>query len=63
LTSLTFDDGKSMTVNTEYNQIDDVLKAVTGSGDVADPATGLSPYPGNINQLLMEMKSYNKVGI
>jgi hypothetical protein len=48
-------------VNTEYNQISAVLEALTGKGDVADASTGLSPFPGNINQLVMEMTSYNEV--
>ena len=30
-------------------------------GDVPDPQTGLSPYPANINQLVMAMDSYTRV--
>jgi UDP-sugar pyrophosphorylase len=31
------------------------------AGDVADPSTGFSPFPGNINQLVMKMDSYCEV--
>ena len=30
-------------------------------GDVNDPKTGYSPYPGNINQLLFDLDAYVKV--
>jgi UDP-sugar pyrophosphorylase len=52
-------DGSSMTINIEYNQLDPLLRA-TGSadGDVNDPVTGFSPYPGNINQLLFSLEPY-----
>ena len=51
--------GREMTVNVEYNQLDPLLRA-TGhpEGDVNDPTTGLSPYPGNINQLVIELQPY-----
>ena len=41
------------------HQLDPLLRA-TGSagGDVNDPATGRSPYPGNINQLVFAMEPY-----
>ena len=49
----------SMTINVEYNQLDPLLRAtVSPAGDVADPATGFSPYPGNINQLLFSLPTY-----
>lgn len=59
ITKLIHKDGREMTVNVEYNQLDPLLRA-TGSpeGDVNDPATGLSPYPGNINQLVFKMAPY-----
>lgn len=48
-----------MTINVEYNQLDPLLRAtVSPEGDVNDPATGFSPYPGNINQLLFKMTPY-----
>ena len=31
-----------------------------GLGDVADPATGYSPFPGNANNLVLELSSYAK---
>jgi hypothetical protein len=45
--------GRTMVINVEYNQLDPLLRA-TGhpDGDVNDPETGFSPYPGNINQVL-----------
>ena len=58
ITKLVHDDGREMTVNVEYNQLDPLLRA-TGSpdGDVND-ATGHSPYPGNINQLVFAIGPY-----
>ena len=46
IAKLTHDDGRAMTINVEYNQLDPLLRA-TGHprGDVAD-ASGFSPYPG-----------------
>lgn len=43
---LTHRDGRAMTINVEYNQLDPLLRA-TGHphGDVAD-SSGFSPYPG-----------------
>lgn len=48
-----------MIVNVEYNQLDPLLRAAgSGEGDTADPATGHSPYPGNINQLIFALTPY-----
>ncbi|KXZ48443.1 hypothetical protein GPECTOR_28g853 [Gonium pectorale] len=61
ITRLTRSDGQgSLTVNVEYNQLEPLLKAASGGkqGDVNDPATGYSPYPGNINQLVLKLSSY-----
>ena len=43
----------------EYNQLDPLLQA-NGypDGDVNDEKTGFSPFPGNINQLLFQLKPY-----
>ncbi len=45
----------------EYNQLDPLLRA-NGypDGDVNDQKTGFSPFPGNINQLLFQLKPYTK---
>jgi hypothetical protein len=41
-----------MVLNVEYNQLDPLLRASGHpDGDVNDPTTGYSPYPGNINQV------------
>ncbi len=50
------------TVNVEYNQLDPLLRSTEEfkDGDVND-ATGYSPFPGNINQLVFHLASYNKV--
>jgi len=51
-------DGREMTVNVEYNQIDALLKGtVDPRGDVAGP-NGYSPYPGSINQLVLLLEPY-----
>jgi UDP-sugar pyrophosphorylase len=55
------DPSKSLTINVEYNQLDPLLKNTPPfTGDVADPATGFSPYPGNANNLVFELESYGK---
>uniref|UniRef100_A0A7S1BAW7 UTP-monosaccharide-1-phosphate uridylyltransferase n=1 Tax=Corethron hystrix TaxID=216773 RepID=A0A7S1BAW7_9STRA len=54
--------GATRTINIEYNQLDPLLRS-TGfpEGDVADPKTGFSPYPGNINQLIFSLPVYSNV--
>lgn len=44
----------------EYNQLDPLLRS-SGfpDGDVNDPATGFSPFPGNINQLFFHLEEYS----
>ena len=55
---LTHKDGRKMTINVEYNQLDPLLRATTNpEGDVND-ATGFSPFPGNINQLIVSLPEY-----
>lgn len=50
---------KCMTINVEYNQLDPLLRAtISPQGDVNDPKTGLSPFPGNTNQLVFQMSPY-----
>lgn len=58
ITKLTHADGRTMVINVEYNQLDPLLRA-TGhvDGDVNDE-TGYSPFPGNINQLILELDNY-----
>lgn len=58
ITRLVKADGTSITVNVEYNQLEPLLKA-SGfpEGDVND-ATGYSPFPGNINQLVFRLEPY-----
>lgn len=55
---LTHENGRQMVINVEYNQLDPLLRA-TGhlDGDVNDK-TGFSPYPGNINQLIIKLGPY-----
>lgn len=48
-------------LNVEYNQLDPLLREADGGGDVNDPDTGFSPYPGNINQLVFALDPYSKV--
>lgn len=58
ITKLTHSDGREMVINVEYNQLDPLLRA-SGypEGDV-NCETGFSPFPGNINQLILELGSY-----
>lgn len=44
-------------INVEYNQLDPLLQS-QGTADVPDPETGFSPFPGNANNLVLELSSY-----
>lgn len=51
----------SLIINVEYNQLDPILRAtVSLEGDVNDPNTGLSPFPGNTNNLVFMLDPYLK---
>lgn len=55
------DSSKNLVINVEYNQLDPLLRSQgDGKGDVADPATGFSPFPGNANNLVVELDAYAK---
>ncbi|KAL7541053.1 hypothetical protein ACHAXR_012370 [Thalassiosira sp. AJA248-18] len=55
------DPEKSLVINVEYNQLDPLLSSQGDcKGDVPDPATGYSPYPGNANNIVIEMGAYAK---
>jgi UDP-sugar pyrophosphorylase len=55
------DPNKSLVINVEYNQLDPLLRTQgDGKGDVADPETGYSPFPGNANNLIIELTAYGK---
>jgi UDP-sugar pyrophosphorylase len=55
------DPNKSLVINVEYNQLDPLLRSQGDClGDVADPQTGYSPFPGNANNLIIEMSAYAK---
>lgn len=55
------DPEKSLVINVEYNQLDPLLSTQGDrQGDVPDPETGFSPYPGNANNLVFELDSYYK---
>lgn len=59
ITRLRYPDGRDITINVEYNQLDPLLRAtISKEGDVNDPATGYSPFPGNINQLVLNLETY-----
>ena len=61
ITRLERPDATSITINVEYNQLDPLLReTVNPEGDVNDPETGFSPFPGNINQLVIRIDTYVK---
>lgn len=61
ITALTHEDGSSLIINVEYNQLDPLLRAtVSPEGDINDPETGFSPFPGNTNNIVFELNSYVK---
>jgi len=47
-------EGQSLTINVEYNQLGPLLKSTELGGDIPDE-TGFSPYPGNINILVFKV--------
>ena len=52
---------KSLVINVEYNQLDPLLSSQGDcKGDVPDPSTGYSPFPGNANNIVIEMGAYAK---
>lgn len=54
------DPSKSLVINVEYNQLDPLLRSQGDcTGDVPD-STGYSPFPGNANNLVIEMSAYAK---
>ncbi|PWA99511.1 UDP-sugar pyrophosphorylase [Artemisia annua] len=58
ITKLTHTDGREMVINVEYNQLDPLLRATGHADGDSNCETGYSPYPGNINQLILELGSY-----
>uniref|UniRef100_A0A7N0ZZ65 UTP-monosaccharide-1-phosphate uridylyltransferase n=2 Tax=Kalanchoe fedtschenkoi TaxID=63787 RepID=A0A7N0ZZ65_KALFE len=58
ITKLTHADGRTMVINVEYNQLDPLLRASGYSDGDVNCETGYSPFPGNINQLILELDSY-----
>ncbi|XP_040942853.1 UDP-sugar pyrophosphorylase [Gossypium hirsutum] len=58
ITRLTHSDGRSMVINVEYNQLDPLLRAAGHPDGDADCETGYSPFPGNINHLILELGPY-----
>ncbi|MQL97714.1 hypothetical protein Taro_030420 [Colocasia esculenta] len=58
ITKLTHADGRTMVINVEYNQLDPLLRATGHDDGDVNCETGYSPFPGNINQLILELNSY-----
>ena len=51
---------ESITCNVEYNLLDPMLRATSAfpEGDVNVEETGVSPFPGNMNQLIFKLSTY-----
>ncbi|KAL0917482.1 hypothetical protein M5K25_012546 [Dendrobium thyrsiflorum] len=60
ITKLTHADGRTMVINVEYNQLDPLLRETGHSDGDSNCETGYSPFPGNINQLILELGPYIK---
>ncbi|KAM7511129.1 hypothetical protein LguiB_010004 [Lonicera macranthoides] len=58
ITKLTHADGRTMVINVEYNQLDPLLRATGNPDGDVNCETGYSPFPGNINQLILELDPY-----
>ncbi|KAB2083159.1 hypothetical protein ES319_A05G246600v1 [Gossypium barbadense] len=50
--------GRLMVINVEYNQLDPLLRANAHPDGDVNCETGYSPFPGNINQLILELGPY-----
>ena len=48
---------RPLVINVEYNQLDALLQTSAAGGDKAD-ASGFSPFPGNVNTLVMKLEPY-----
>ncbi|KAF6158947.1 hypothetical protein GIB67_042028 [Kingdonia uniflora] len=57
ITKLTHTDGRTMVINVEYNQLDPLLRATGYADGDVNCETGYSPFPGNINQLILKLDS------
>mmetsp|Transcript_13425 Transcript_13425/g.32803 ORF Transcript_13425/g.32803 Transcript_13425/m.32803 type:complete len:805 (-) Transcript_13425:652-3066(-) len=58
IAALKHKDGSTLTINVEYNQLDPLLRATTHPNGDSNDSTGFSPFPGNINQLVVKLDSY-----
>ncbi|XVE95564.1 hypothetical protein REPUB_Repub02eG0108900 [Reevesia pubescens] len=58
ITKLTHSDGRAMVINVEYNQLDPLLRASGHPDGDVNCETGYSPFPGNINQIILELGPY-----
>ncbi|KAG6487229.1 hypothetical protein ZIOFF_055814 [Zingiber officinale] len=67
ITKLTHMDGRSIAINVEYNHMDPLLRAIGHADGDVNCETGFSPFPGNINQLILGFEPYleelNKTGV
>lgn len=54
-------DGSAITCNVEYNQLEPLLLASGHAEGDANDASGFSPFPGNINQLVLSISEYAAV--
>ena len=48
IASLTHSDGRKMTINVEYNQLDPLLRATTHPEGDSNTSSGWSPFPGSV---------------
>lgn len=55
---LTHPDKRPVLASVEYNQLDPLLRATKAGADENDPSSGMSPYPGNINELVLRLPAY-----
>ncbi|GMI11233.1 hypothetical protein TrLO_g15552 [Triparma laevis f. longispina] len=50
------DPSKSLVINVEYNMLESLLKPI--GGDISEPNSPFSPYPGNANNLIFDFPKY-----
>ena len=55
---LTHEDGRTMVCNVEYNQLEPLLIASGHPDGDVNEADGLSRFPGNINQIIINLESW-----
>ena len=58
LALLRHEDGRTMTCNVEYNQLEPLLQATGHAAGDVNEEDGWSRFPGNINEFILDLGAY-----